>query len=292
MKPAPFDYHRAVDVDDAIAALGSSEEAKAIAGGQSLIALMNLRLARPDLLVDIKPLRELDYIEPTADGGLKIGALTSQRSIERSKLVEARCPLMFEAMPSIAHAVIRNHGTIGGSLAHADSGSELCTVSLAIGARMRVRGPSGDRDVPSTEFFLGPLTTALDSDELLTEIIIPPSPARSGFAYTEVSRRKGDFALAGVGGVVGLADDGTVDQIRVAYTSLGPTALRSPTVEEFLRGSRPDPATIDRAVDLVAQDVSPGDSIHGSAEYRLRLARVLTRRVLTTAVDRAAAALS
>ena len=289
MKPAPFDYHRAVDVDDAIAALGSSEDAKAIAGGQSLIALMNLRLARPDLLVDIKPLRELDYIEPTPDGGLTIGALTRQRSIERSVLVKERCPLMFEAMPSIAHAVIRNHGTIGGSLAHADAGSELCTVSLAIEARMRVRGPSGDREIPATEFFLGPLTTALDSDELLTEIIIPPSPARSGCAYTEVSRRKGDFALAGVGAVVALADDGTVDRVSLAYTSLGPSALRSPTVEEFLRGSRPDEATIDRAVELVEQDVSPGESIHGTAEFRLHLARVLTKRVVIRAVDRAVA---
>jgi aerobic carbon-monoxide dehydrogenase medium subunit len=287
VKPAPFAYHRAVDVDDAIAALGESEDGKAIAGGQSLIALMNLRLARPDLLVDLNGLTDLDYIEARPDGGLAIGALTRQRSLEVSALVRERCPIISEAMPLIAHAVIRNRGTIGGSLAHADTGSELCTISLAVDARMRVRGPSGEREIPATEFFLGPLTTALEPDELLTEIMIPPAPARAGFAYTEVSRRRGDFALAGVGGVVGLADDGTVAHVRVAYTSLGPNPLRAPHVEEFLTGARLDDTTIEEAARLVGEDVAPTDSLHGSAEYRLWLARALTKRVLRTCLARA-----
>lgn len=288
MKPAPFDYHRATDVDDAVAALHAVEDGKAIAGGQSLIALLNLRLARPELLVDLNPLRDLDYIEPAADGGLLIGAMTRQRSIERSALVRDRCPIMYEAMPLVAHAAIRNRGTIGGSLAHADTGSELCTISLAVDATMRVSGPNGDREIPAALFFDGPLTTVLAGDEILTEIVVPPKPARSGSAYAEVSRRRGDFALAGVGGVVGLADDGTVTHARLSYTSLGPTALRSPHAEESLLGAQLDEAAIERAGSVLGEDLSPGDDLHATAAFRLHLARALTKRVLHTAAQRAA----
>jgi carbon-monoxide dehydrogenase medium subunit len=288
VKPAQFDYHRAIDLDDAVAQLASSEDAKAIAGGQSLISLMNLRLARPELLVDLNGLHDLDFIEGAADGGLVIGAMTRQRSLELSALVRQRCPVMFEAVPMVAHKVIRNRGTIGGSLAHADPASELCTVALAVEARMRVRGARGQREIPAAEFFLGPLTSALEEDEVLTEVVIPPSPARSGSAFAEVSRRKGDFALAGVGAVVALADDGTIAQVRVACTSLGPTPLRAPGVENFLRGERPDQATLERAAELIDDDVRPNDSLHGSAAYRYRLARALTKRVLISAFERVA----
>ncbi|HEY1570477.1 MAG TPA: xanthine dehydrogenase family protein subunit M [Pseudonocardiaceae bacterium] len=288
MKPAPFDYHRATDVDDAVAALHAVEDGKAIAGGQSLIALLNLRLARPELLVDLNPLRDLDYIEPTPDGGLVIGAMTRQRAVERSALVRERCPIMFEAMPLVAHAAIRNRGTIGGSLAHADTGSELCTISLAVDARMRVRGQAGDREIKAADFFDGPLTTVLTPDEILTEIVVPPAPARSGAAFAEVSRRRGDFALAGVGGVVGVGEDGTVTHARLSYTSLGPTALRSPHAEESLLGNRLDEATIEKAASVVGEDLSPSDDLHATATFRLHLARALTRRVLHTAAGRAA----
>ena len=227
MKPAPFDYHRAADVDDAVTALHQAEDGKAIAGGQSLIALMNLRLARPELLVDLNPLRDLDYVEPRADGGLAIGAMTRQRSLERSALVAERCPVMAEALPLVAHAAIRNRGTIGGSLAHADSGSELCSVALATGALLRVHGPDGDREIPADEFFLGTFTTALAEDEILTEIIVPGAAPRTGSAYAEVSRRRGDFALAGVGCVVSLNDDDTVGRARIACISVGPSARGS-----------------------------------------------------------------
>ena len=288
MKPAPFDYHRAVDVDDAVRALHAADDAgKAIAGGQSLLALMNLRLARPELLVDLNPLRDLDYIEPRPDGGLAIGAMTRQRALERSGLVRERCPIMSEALPLVAHAAIRNRGTIGGSLAHADASAELCSVSLAVDARLRVRGPHGDRDIPAAEFFLGPYTTALAADEVLTEIVIPGGPPRSGSAFAEVSRRRGDFALAGAGAVIGLAEDGTVSHARLAYISLGPSALRAPRAEESLLGSPLGEAAISRAVALIGEDIAPGDDLHASAVFRLRLARVLTARVLRTAAGRA-----
>jgi aerobic carbon-monoxide dehydrogenase medium subunit len=289
VKPAPFDYHRAADVDDAVRALrAAADGGKAIAGGQSLIALMNLRLARPELLVDLNPLRDLDYIEPRPDGGLAIGAMTRQRALERSGLVRERCPIMSEALPLVAHAAIRNRGTIGGSLAHADAAAELCSVSLAVDARLRVHGPDGDREIPAAGFFLGPYTTALESDEILTEIVIPAGPPRGGSAYAEVSRRRGDFALAGVGAVIGLAEDGTVSHVRLAYTSVGPSALRAPRAEESLLGSRLAEAAIARAVSLVSEDIAPGDDLHASAAFRHHLARVLTARVLQTAARRAA----
>ena len=288
MKPAPFEYHRAADVDDAVRALHEADDAgKAIAGGQSLVALMNLRLARPELLVDLNPLRDLDYIEPRPDGGLAIGAMTRQRALERSALVRARCPIMSEAVPLVAHAAIRNRGTIGGSLAHADAAAELCLVSLAVDARLRVRGPGGDRDIPAAEFFLGPYTTTLAADEIITEIIVPGGPDRGGSAFAEVSRRRGDFALAGVGAVIGLAEDGTVRHARLACISVGPSALRAPRAEESLLGERLEEPAISRAASLVAADIAPGDDLHASAAFRLHLARVLTARVLRTAAARA-----
>jgi aerobic carbon-monoxide dehydrogenase medium subunit len=289
MKPAPFEYHRAVDIDDAVTALREAgDDGKVLAGGQSLIALMNLRLARPELLVDLNPLRDLDYIEPRADGGLAIGAMTRQRALERSALVRERCPVMAEALPLVAHAAIRNRGTIGGSLAHADAGSELCAISLAVDARISVHGPDGDREIPAAEFFLGPFTTALAPDEILTEIVIPAGPPRPGYAFTEVSRRRGDFAMVGVGGVIGLAGDGTVSHVRLAYASVGPSALRAPHVEDSLLGSRLDETAVERAMDLVSEDVSPSEDLHASAAFRLHLARRLTGRVLRTAAGRAA----
>jgi len=288
VKPAPFDYHRAADVGDAVRVLRETEDGKLIAGGQSLIALMNLRLARPALLVDLNPLTELDYIEPRADGGLAIGAMTRQRSLERSALVRERCPLMTEALPLVAHAAIRNRGTIGGSLAHADSGSELCSVSLAVDARMRLHGPGGDREVPAADFFLGPFTTALAEDEIITEIIIPGPPMRAGSAYAEVARRQGDFALVGVGSVIGLAEDGTVSHARVACISVGPRALRARHAEDCLLGERPGEAAITRAAELVGQDIEPAGDLHASAAFRQHLARVLTAQVLRSAAARAA----
>jgi carbon-monoxide dehydrogenase medium subunit len=286
MKPAPFDYHRATDVDDAVTALHQAEDGKAIAGGQSLIALMNLRLARPELLVDLNPLRDLDYVEPRADGGLAIGAMTRQRSLERSALVAERCPVMAEALPLVAHAAIRNRGTIGGSLAHADSGSELCSVALATDTRLRVHGPGGDREVAAADFFLGTFTTALAEDEILTEIIIPGPAPRTGAAFAEVSRRRGDFALAGVGCVVSLADDDTVSRARIACISVGPSALRARHAEDSLTGRPLDEAAIARAASLVSEDIDPAGDLHASAAFRQHLARALTVQMLRTAAGR------
>lgn len=288
MKPAPFEYYRAADIDDAVQALHQAGDGgKAIAGGQSLLALMNLRLARPELLVDLNPLTELDYIEATADGGLSIGAMTRQRSLEHSVAIRAACPVMAEAVPHVAHAAIRNRGTIGGSLAHADSGSELCTISLAVDARLRSRGPAGDREIASAEFFTGPFTTVLADDEVLTEIRIPPMRPRTGHSFQEVARRRGDFALAGVAAVVSLAEDATVDHVRLAYTSVAPSVVRAPHAEEALLGTRADDAAIDRAISLLGEDLAPSSTLHASAAFQLHLAGVLTRRAVRIAHQRA-----
>jgi carbon-monoxide dehydrogenase medium subunit len=288
VKPSPFDYYRATDVDDAVRALAEAGDAgKAIAGGQSLLALMNFRLARPELLVDLNPLTDLDYVEPDGSGGLRIGAMTRQRTLERSAAVRTACPVMFEAIPHVAHAAIRNRGTIGGSLAHADASSELCAITLAVDARLRARGRNGDREIAAADFFDGPFTSVLDVDEVLTEIVIPPARPRTGSAFAEVSRRRGDFALAGVAAVVSLDDDGTVAQARLAHMSVGPTAVRSPRAEEALVGTRADEDSIDRAVRLLGEDLTPTDDLHASGAFRLHLARVLTGRALHLAVERA-----
>lgn len=293
MKPAPFEYYAATSLDDAVRALDEAGDAgKAVAGGQSLLALMNLRLARPELLVDLNALSELDHIETTPDGGLRIGAMTRQRTLEFSAAVAERCPVMAEALPHVAHAAIRNRGTIGGSLAHADSGSELCTISLAVDARLRVRAPRGDREIVAADFFAGPFTTVLAENEVLAEVVIPPARPRTGHSFREVARRRGDFALAGVAAVVSLGADGAVEHARLAYTSLGPSALRAPHAEEALRGTPAEDEAIARAVALLAEDLAPNSDLHASAAFRMHLAEVLTRRAVQEAVQRAKATLS
>jgi CO/xanthine dehydrogenase FAD-binding subunit len=288
MKPAPFAYYRATGVDDAVRALhDAGENGKAIAGGQSLVALMNLRLARPEVLVDLNPLRELDYVDGPPEGGLRIGAMTRQRTVERSFAVSRNCALLAEALPFVAHAAIRNRGTIGGSLAHADSGSELCAVSLAVDARLRSCAPQGEREIAAADFFQGPFTTVLAEDEILTEVVVPAAPARTGHAFLEVARRRGDFALAGVAATVTLADDGMVRQARLAYISLGPTVLRARHAEEALVGTSLEESAIERAAGRLHEDLAPSSDLHASADYRLHLARVLTGRSLRLARERA-----
>src|SRR5881628_249850 len=203
MKPAAFDYFTPVTVDEAVALLAEhGGEAKPLAGGQSLIPAMNFRLARPAALVDLNRIPELSYVRAEPDGGaLVIGAMTRQRALERSDVVRRAAPLMAEAMPYVAHPQIRNRGTVGGSVAHADPAAELPAVTLALEARFRARSRSGERTIPAAEFFKGLLETALEPDELLVEIAIPHSPARSGYAFAEVARRHGDYALVGVAAV-------------------------------------------------------------------------------------------
>jgi len=288
MKPAPFAYHRPATLDEALVLLAEhGGEAKPLAGGQSLIPAMNFRLARPAVLVDLNRVAELGYVRAGRDG-LDIGAMTRQRAVERSDAVRSAAPLLAEAMPFIAHPQIRNRGTVGGSLAHADPAAELPAVMLALEARFRARGPQGERWIPAGEFFTGILETALGPDELLLEVAVPKSPARTGYAFAELARRRGDYALVGVAARVTLDRRGRCQAARITLFSVGDGPVLAAAAAATLDGQEPSPEAMRAAADAAAQrDIDPPSDIHASAAYRRRLAAVLTRRALARAVERA-----
>jgi CO/xanthine dehydrogenase FAD-binding subunit len=288
MKPAPFEYFRPQSLDEALALLGEyGADAKPLAGGQSLIPAMNFRLATPSVLVDLNAISGLDYIQDRPDG-VRIGGMTRQRALERSTLVTQHLPLIAETMPHIAHPAIRNRGTIGGSLAHADPAAELPAVMLALKSTLVVSGQSGAREIPAEEFFVGLFTTAVQTGELLTEIRIPRLPSRSGYAFQEMSRRHGDFALVGAAAVVVLDENGRCDQARVALLSVGDRPVLAVHGANALKGQMPSAESIRAAAELAAtRDIDPPSDLHASARYRRQLANVLTRRTLARAFERA-----
>lgn len=281
MKSAAFDYHRASSVDEAIEILASSENAKVLAGGQSLVPLLNRRLARPSVLVDINGL-DLATLH-SAGGRLVIGALARHRAVETSSLVRHDLPLLAEAMRHIGHVAIRNRGTFGGSLAHADPAAELPAVSLALDAEFTVRGKHGDRVIPARDFFLDTNRTALEPHELLVEIQLPALPDRTGHAVEELTRRSRDLALVAVFATVTLDADGTCTQARVAVAGAGPTPIRALAAEESLRGDILTPAAVAAAADKVAAATDPSSDLHAPADYRRDMAAVLARRAITRA---------
>ncbi len=287
MKPAAFEYEAPRSLDEALALLARhGDEAKVLAGGQSLIATMNFRLAQPAMLVDINGITELSYIRE-ASGGLEIGALTRQATVEKSELVASRCALLAEAMPHVAHSQIRNRGTFGGSLAHADSASELPAVALALEAEMVICSESGERTVPAEEFFVGLFETALEPEELLVEVRLPDLPQHTGTAFLELSRRRGDFALVGVAVVLEATPDGTVARSRIVLHSVGETPVLAQAAMTALRGKVPDETNCRNAAEAAADnDIDPLGDLHASAEYRRHLTSVLTRRALLAAASR------
>jgi carbon-monoxide dehydrogenase medium subunit len=288
VKPPRFRYFTARSVAKAAQLLAEQgEEARLLAGGQSLLPLLNLRLARPSALIDLNEIQELAYIRPW-DGGLAIGALTRDAALERDPLAAARQPLLVEAAHHVGHPAIRHRSTLGGSLAHADPAAELPAVMLALEAAITVQSAAGSRTIPATAFFQGPFQTAMQHGEVLTEVRLPGLPPRSGTAFLEFARREGDYALAGVAAVVTLAEDGTIAQARLGLCSVGPTPLRASPAEAVLRGRRPDDAAWRAAAEAVASELKePPADIHGSADYRRHLAGVLTQRALALAAGRA-----
>ena len=289
MKPAAFAYHRAASQEEAIALLHQyGGEAKVLAGGQSLIPAMNFRLARPARLVDINAVAELAYIRNASGDGLRIGAMTRQRELERSAVVSHGAPLVQEAMPFVAHPQIRNRGTIGGSLAHADPAAELPAVMLALGARFQVANHGGTRWIDAAAFFTGLFTTALGPTDLLVEIHVPTPPDRCGFAFAEVARRHGDYALVGAGAVVALDPRGRCASARIGLFSVADGPVLANAATALLVGQAPSAALIRAAADAAAsRDVDPPGDIHASSAYRRHLVGVLARRVLTRAFERA-----
>ncbi len=290
MKPAPFKYYVPTSIEEALAHLAEhGYDAKVLAGGQSLIPTMNFRLAQPAVLVDLNRISELFYINPdNKTGGLLMGAMTRESQVEHSSLVAERAPLLTETMPYIAHEQIRHRGTFGGCMAHADPAAELPAVAVALKANMKVRGQAGARWVPADEFFLSLFTTVLMPDELLVEVAIPPMAPRTGWSFQEVSRRHGDYALAGVAATVTLDNNNQCTDARLVYVSVGDRPENASQATESLKGQELTPEAIEAAAETAATvDTEPRKDIHASVEYRRHLVKVLTRRALTQAVDRA-----
>jgi carbon-monoxide dehydrogenase medium subunit len=289
MKPAPFEYHRPDSVDEALALLAEhGYDAKLLAGGQSLVPAMNFRLAAPAVLIDLNRIPGLDGVS-AGDDGLRMGAMVRQRVAERSPLVAAHAALLAETLPYVAHAQIRNRGTIGGSIAHADPAAELPAVMLALDARFHLRGPNGARVVAVGDFFTGLFGTALEADEVLVEVEVPPAAPRTGWAFDEVSRRHGDYALAGIAATVQVDGAGRCTGARIALLSVGDGPVLAAQAAAALIGSEPSDAAIRAAAEAAAQrDIDPPGDIHATPAYRRQLVDVLVRRVLPRAFARAA----
>ncbi|HEY0735185.1 MAG TPA: xanthine dehydrogenase family protein subunit M [Herpetosiphonaceae bacterium] len=287
MKPAPFEYHAPTERQAALALLADSGfDAKILAGGQSLVPAMNFRLARPSILIDVNGIDDLFGVRMADDGSTLIGAMTRQRELERSPQIAERVPLIAEAMPHIAHPQIRNRGTIGGSLAHADPAAELPALAVALDARLRLQSQSGERWLSASDFFLGVLTTALEPEEMLVEIEIPALPTRTGTAFDEVARRHGDYAMAGAAAVVTLDGDGTIASGTLVLMAVGDAPIRVRAIEA-LRGQQPTPETIREIAESLDGEIDPPNDLHATAAYRRHLVKSLVRTTLTRAVERA-----
>ena len=291
MKPPVFDYATPATLAEATALLVQHDgEAKVLSGGQSLVPLLNMRLARPAMLVDLARIPDLDYVRADGDG-FAIGGMTRQRTVELSPMIQAQHPLLHAGMLLIAHPQNRNQGTIGGSLAHADPAAELPALALALDATFSATGPNGARAIAAADFFLTYLTTSLEPTEILTAVRFPTLPKRTGWSILEVARRHGDFGLAGVVAVVGLAPDGAIASARVVLFGVGATPIRATAAEAMLAGQPGDPALFAAVGARAAAELDePLTDVHASADYRRDLARVLTGRALAEATTRARAA--
>lgn len=288
MKPPPFEYRAPASTEEAVEILAEAgPEASPLAGGQSLVPAMNFRLARPSLLVDLNGVEELSFVREDGDGGLRIGAMARQSAVERSAAVARRAPLVAEALAHVGHPQIRNRGTVGGSLAHADPAAELPAVLLALGGRCRLRGPEGDRWVAGEDFYLGAFGTAREPDELLVEVELPAPPERHGWAFEEMARRHGDFALAGVAVSLGVDAEGRVSRARMALIGVGPGPVLAEEAGGVLEGRALGELAPEDAAVVAADEIQPSGDVHASAEYRRRAARALARRAVIRAAERA-----
>ena len=287
MIPPAFEYLRPKTIPEAIAFLQQyGDDAKILSGGQSLIPLMKFRLARPAYIVDINRISGLSYIKEEV-GFLKIGGLTRESDLESSDLIRATYPIILDTAHVIADPQVRNMATVAGNLAHGDPANDHPATMLALGAQVVATGPKGERLIPIEEFFVSLFTTALQPDEIVTEIRIPTPPARSGGAYLKLERKVGDFATAAVAAQVTLDQNGHCQRVGIGLTNVGPTPLKAAQAETLLRGKKADPSNIEQASALAAADAQPSSDLRGPAEYKKGLVKELTRRALTRAVERA-----
>ena len=286
MKLPSFDYEAPATVAEAVELLAEhQDDASVLAGGQSLIPLLALRLARPAVLIDINGLTELSGMSVTG-GQVAIGAMTREFVAEESAAVADAVPLLAAALPLIGHEAIRSRGTIGGSLAHADPAAELPAVARALDAEFVVRGQSGDRVIPAAEWFEGYLTTSRRSDEILTEVRFPAAAPHAGVSFQEVARRHGDFAIVGLAASLTLID-GTISDARLAFAGIADVPVRAAGAEDFLVGERPSAELFEEAARLATADLDPPADLHGSSDYRKKIAATLVRRCLQAAAHNA-----
>jgi CO/xanthine dehydrogenase FAD-binding subunit len=285
MKPASFDYHDPATLDEALDLMARyGDGARPLAGGQSLVPLMNFRLLRPAHIVDLNGVSELNYLK-VENYTLRIGAIARQRALERSAEVAQRWPLLRDATAFIGHIQIRNRGTVGGSLAHAFPSAELPIAMVTLDAAVLIRAKTGNRILRAEEFFVSYMTTALDPGDLLTEIAVPELPPNCGWSYQEVSRRHGDFALAGAAALIALDDTGSIAHARLTLT--GATPIRAVEAEQSLLGKKPSEALFRDAATRATEILDQDSDIHASAAYRRSACQALARRALAQAAERA-----
>jgi aerobic carbon-monoxide dehydrogenase medium subunit len=287
MIPAPFDYHVAHTVPEAVALLAQyGEDAKVLAGGQSLLPMLKLRIAHVPHLIDISRIADLEYVREE-NGFLKIGGATRETTLERSDVIQSKYPILVDTAAVIADPLVRNRATVGGNLAHGDPGNDHPATMLALGALVVAVGPRGERIIPVDNFFTGIFQTALNVDEVLVEIRIPIPKARSGGAYVKLERKVGDYATAAAAAQVTLDAGGEITRVGIGLTNLGPTPIKALDAERSLRARVPDDVSITEAARLAAQATSPTADRRGDVDYKRAMAHVLTARALRKAIHRA-----
>ena len=290
MKPIRFEYYAPTSVEEALtnlAELGYS--GKVLAGGQSLVPAMNFRMSRPSALVDINNIPELQYIRSDGNGGLKIGAMTRDSAVEYDAKVKQAFPLISEVMPNIAHPQIRNRGTFGGAIAHADPAGQLPAIALTLNATMKIHKKGQERTVKAEDFFLGAFTTAIEPDEMLTEVSLPGLPQRTGYSYQQVSRQRGGYAQAATAVIVAIGEDGRCKDVRLTLISVSDVPILSIEAKRILVGQKPTPEAIEAVAEAAAKsEIDPASDIHATADYRRHLTRTLIVRSLGEAFSRAA----
>lgn len=287
MKPPPFKYIAPSTVDEALGVLAShGDDAKILAGGQSLTPMLNFRLIHPEVLVDINRIKELEFIAESG-AGLRIGCLTRHRTIEASGSIKQKCPILSAAAEHVAHVAIRTRGTFGGSLAHADPAAEFPMIALLLDSTINIRGPSGTRAVPANEFFVNLFTTAVMPGEILTDVYIPEFPPGMGWGFQELARRPGDFAIAMAAATV-MIQGRKCKEARISMGGVGPTPLRASVAEKLLKGQEPDDRVLEAVGKAASEASDPSNDLHGSTEFRRHVVNVLTQRALREAVARAA----
>ncbi len=289
MKPAPFEYVAPRTLDEAVGALAEyGDEAKVLAGGQSLVPMMNFRLASPAVLVDLNGVEGLEYVREDADT-LVLGALARHRDVQERPGLRQRCPMVAEGVDLIGHPAIRNRGTVGGSLAHADPAAEWPALLLALDGEVDAVGPNGRRTIAAADLFVSYFTTTLEPDEIVIEVRLPLFTGEHvGSTFVEFAQRHGDFALAGVAALVKMTDESTIADARITLIGVRDVPVRARAAEAALVGARPDEAVIQEAAQRIQEEIDPVSDLHGSADYRRHVATVLTRRALTVAAAQAA----